>query len=348
MGTVLVFKGPRTIEFEQEEDRALAPHEVRLRTLFSGISAGTELTGYRGTNPYLNKRWDNDRRIFVTDDRTEPDYPLVGWGYEEVGEIIELGSEASAEAGVELGKRMWGTWGHRTHRITTASNAAQRLLPDHVDSKLGIFSQIGSIALNGTLDAQINLGETVAVFGMGVVGQLVSQLARLSGARVIAVDLMDKRLELARELGAHEVVNAGAGSAAEAIKALTNNRGADICIEASGSTAALNEAVRACAYSARTVAMGFFQGEARALYLGEEFHHNRIDIVCSQISGVSPALKYRWDGLRLAQTFMGLVADGRLNLAPLITHVTPFADAASLFTLLDRHPEEAIQGVIQF
>lgn len=343
MGKVLNFTGPRTIAFADEDDRALAPNEVRLRTLFSGVSAGTELTGYRGSNPYLAKRWDDERRLFVADGRTEPSYPLIGWGYEEVGEIIECG----AEAGLEIGQRVWGTWGHRTHRVVSAEYAQARILPPHVDPIVGIFSQIGAIALNGILDAQINLGETVAVFGMGVVGQLVSQLARLSGARVVAVDLMERRLALAKELGAHELVD-GRNGAAEAIKALTNNRGADICIEASGATPALHEAIRACAYSARTVAMGFFQGEARMLYLGEEFHHNRIDVVCSQISGVSPALKYRWDGLRLAQTFMGLVADGRLNLLPLISHVTPFEEGASLFELLDTAPEQAVQGVIRF
>jgi threonine dehydrogenase-like Zn-dependent dehydrogenase len=293
----------------------------------------------------LHKRWDNDRRLFVTDDRSEPEYPLTGWGYEEVGEIIEVGREVE---GLESGQRVFGTWGHRTSRIVTVDYARPRILAPHVEPILGIFSQIGSIALNGILDAQINLGETVAVFGMGVVGQLVAQLARLSGARVIAVDLLQSRLDLAKRLGADAIVNGQAGSAAEAIKDLTGGRGADICIEASGATPALNEAVRACAYSAKVVAMGFFQGEARSLFLGEEFHHNRIDIVCSQISGVSPDLKYRWDGLRLATTFMGLVADGRLDLKPLISHVKPFAEAASLFELLDTRYDEAVQAVIAF
>lgn len=345
MASVLVFAAPRTITMATEEERALAAHEVRLRTLFSGISAGTELTGYRGTNPYLHKRWDNDRRLFVTDDRSEPEYPLTGWGYEEVGEIIEVGRDAE---GLEPGQRVFGTWGHRTNRIVTADYARARILPAHVEPILGIFSQIGSIALNGILDAQINLGETVAVFGMGVVGQLVMQLAQLSGARVIAVDLLQARLDLAKRLGAYAIVNGQDSPAAEQIKALTGGRGADICIEASGATPALNEAVRACAYSAKVVAMGFFQGEARSLFLGEEFHHNRINIVCSQISGVSPDLRYRWDGLRLATTFMGLVADGRLDLKPLISHVTPFAKAASLFELLDTRYDQAVQTVISF
>ncbi len=343
MSSVAVFPAPRTVIIEEEPSLPLQPREVRLRTLFSGISAGTELTAYRGTNPYLHKRWDNERRLFVSDGRDAPQYPLKGWGYEECGEIIEVGSAVES---LRVGQRVWGTWGHRTHRVVTEEYAQARILPPHVDPILGIFSQIGSIAQNGILDAQINLGETVAVFGMGVVGQLVVQLARLSGARVIGVDLFEPRRALAHELGAAEVID-GRG-AAEAIKAFTGGRGADICIEASGSTVALNEAVRACAYSAKVVAMGFFQGEARSLTLGEEFHHNRINIVGSQISGVNPTLKYRWDGLRLAQTFMGLVADGRLNLRPLITHVAPFAETGNLFAMLDTQPEIAVQAVIDF
>lgn len=345
MGSVLIFEAPYRVAIAAEEQPTLGADEVRLRTLFSGISAGTELTAYRGTNPYLHKRWDKDRRLFIADERAQPEYPLTGWGYEEVGEIVEVGASVDDLA---VGQRVYGIWGHRTSHVLAADAARTRLLAPHVEPVLGIFSRIGAIALNGILDAQINLGETIAIFGMGVVGQLVAQLARCSGAQVVVVDLIDARLELARRLGAHVVVNGRDGSAAEAIKQLTGGRGADVCIEASGSTAALNEAVRACAYSSKVVAMGFFQGEARGLFLGEEFHHNRIDIVCSQISGVNPALRHRWDAARLSSVFMRLVADGRLDLAPLITHVAPFEEAASLFELLDKRPDEVIQVVISF
>lgn len=345
MNSVLVFTAPRTIAFVEEPERPLAAEEVRLRTLFSGISAGTELTAYRGTNPYLHKRWDGGRRLFVAASEQQPSYPLTGWGYEEVGEIVEIGP---AVHDLLVGQRIYGTWGHRTTTVVAASYARARILAAHVEPILGIFSQIGAIALNGILDAQINLGETVAVFGLGVVGQLVAQLARLSGARVLAVDMIASRLRQASQLGADVVIDGRTQAVAETIKELTGGRGADICIECSGATAALNEAIRACAYSARVVAMGFFQGEARALFLGEEFHHNRIDIVCSQISGVSPTLKYRWDELRLATTFMELVAAGRIKLQPLITHVAPFAEAPALFELLDTQANDVLQAVIEF
>jgi threonine dehydrogenase-like Zn-dependent dehydrogenase len=138
------------------------------------------------------------------------------------------------------------------------------------------------------------------------------------------------------------------GSPAEQIKALTNGRGADVTIEVSGSAKALHEAVRATAYSARVVALGFFQGEAQGLSLGEEFHHNRISLVCSQISNVDPSLSYRWDRIRLIHTIMDLQARGALNLRPVITHVIPFQQAAQGFRLLDETPDQALQVVLDF
>jgi threonine dehydrogenase-like Zn-dependent dehydrogenase len=345
MGQVLVFTKPRTIGYEVEEAQPLSPHELRVQTLYSGISAGTELTAYRGSNPYLHKQWDEERRLFIPAEKTSLEYPVRGWGYEEVGQVIEIGT---AVEGIPLGARVFGTWGHRTHHVLTAGYARDRLMPENLDSILGIFSHLGAIALNGIHDGRIRLGEIVAVFGLGALGQIVAQGARQSGARVIAIDLHDFRLDMARQLGAHVTLNAARENAAEAIKELTNGRGADVCFEVSGSTQALNEAVRAAAYSARVVAMGFFQGEAKGLFLGEEFHHNRVNIVGSQIAGTDPELTYRWNRLRLAQSAIQLQARGVLNLRPLITHIEPFERAAVLFKTLDHAPEQVVQAVIDF
>ncbi len=346
MGQVLVFKRPRQIEYQDETQRPLAAGEVRLRTLYSGISAGTELTAYRGSNPYLHKKWDAERKLFLSAESPSQVYPLVGWGYEEIGEVIELGKDAS---GLHVGDRVYGAWGHRTHHILDQEYARPRLFPGQLEPILGIFSHLGSIAINGIHDAQIHIGETAAVFGLGALGQLVAQLAKQSGARVIGIDLLPKRLELASELQAVDVaLDANAGRVAEQIKSLTGGRGVDVALEVTGSTVALNEAIRSAAYSARVVAMGFFQGAAQGLFLGEEFHHNRINVICSQIFGVAPELTYRWDRLRLAQTVMQLQVDGRLNLRPIITHVAPFAQAHHLFETLDQAPQEVVQAVIEF
>ena len=184
---------------------------------------------------------------------------------------------------------------------------------------------------------------------MGTLGQIVGQLARKSGASVVGVDRFEKRLEIARQSGAADfVLNAEDGEVAERIRALTENRGADVAIEVTGSTVALHQAVRSVAYSARVIALGFFQSEAAGLFLGEEFHHNRVNIVGSQIFGTDPELAYRWNRLRLVQTFMRLQAAAVVDLKPILSHIIPFEEAGEGFRILDQEPENAVQVVLDF
>jgi 2-desacetyl-2-hydroxyethyl bacteriochlorophyllide A dehydrogenase len=344
MGKVLVFTHQRTVGFESYDDPPLHPYEVRLRTLYSGISAGTELTAYRGSNPYLHKQWDASRKLFISAEQPSLMYPVSGWGYEEVGEVVELGSEVQ---GVSIGDVIFGAWGHRTHHIVEENYARDRVQAKSLDAIFGVFSQIGAIAINGVHDARIRIGDTVVVFGMGTLGQIVGQLAKRSGAKVIGVDRFEKRLEIAHQSGAADIVlNADHGEIAERIRAITDNRGADVAIEVTGSTNALNQAVRSVTYSAKVIALGFFQGESAGLFLGEEFHHNRINIVGSQISGTDPELTYRWNRLRLTQTFMRLQSDGIIDLKPVISHLIPFDDGGEAFRILDQEPENALQVVL--
>jgi threonine dehydrogenase-like Zn-dependent dehydrogenase len=344
-GAALVLSAPRELAFEAIEDRPLGPDEVRIRTLFSGISAGTELSQFRGTNPFMHRRWDESRRLFVNDDLPSWPYPVRSLGYEEVGEIVEIGAETG---GLASGQRVFGTWGHRTQYVADAAYARQRLMPEGADPRIGIFSHIGAVALNGVHDAAIRIGDTVAVFGLGVPGQIVVQAARRSGARVVAVDPDESRRAMALRFGAWQAIDPSGGIAAEAIKALTDGLGADACIEVSGVPAALGEAIRSVAYSARVVAMGFFQGEAEGLRLGEEFHHNRVQLICSQISGVAPEASYRWSKPRLWRTAVELQHQGVLDLMPLITHTAPFADAPALFSRLDDGEPGLLQAMLEF
>ncbi|CAA9415190.1 MAG: Zinc-type alcohol dehydrogenase YcjQ [uncultured Rubrobacteraceae bacterium] len=346
MGRVVTFEGPKVVSVREYEDPPLGQGEVRLKTLYSGISAGTEMTAYRGSNPYLAKRWEPDRRLFV-EGGTSLEYPVEGWGYEEVGEVSETGSGVTK---VELGDVVYGTWGHRSTEVVDEDWAAARRLPPGVDPMVGVFSRIGAIALNAVLDADVHVGEHVAVFGQGVPGLIAAQLAGLNGGTVIAIDGIPRRLELARELGAAHVVDFNEKSPAEEIKRLSEGRGADVSIEISGSYPALHEAIRSTAYNSKVVSAGFFQGDGAGLFLGEEFHHNRINVVCSQIGGLSPALDHRWNVERLEKTVMSLAAEGRISLQPLVTHTFGVDEADEAFRLLDRRPApgDVVQAVLKF
>ncbi|NLM34649.1 MAG: zinc-binding dehydrogenase [Clostridiales bacterium] len=343
MGKLLVLEGPKKVGFEEYEERPLTSKEVRIQTLYTGISAGTELTSYRGTSPFFSKKWDVENRIFEKEEETSWSYPLRTWGYEEVGKVIEIGSEVKE---VAVGDIIFGTWGHRSTHIADESFAKDRKLHRELDPICGIFSHIGAIGLNAILDANIHVGETVAIFGQGVPGQIVTQLAKLNGARVIAVDLDDTRLETAKKFGADITLNSGQCDAPKEIKKITKGLGADVAIEISGAPRALHDAIRCAAYSGRVVASGFIQGEPKGLFLGEEFHHNRINLVCSQISGVDPSLSYRWNRLRLNHTIMDLQKEGKLNLKGLITHTIPFEEAAKAYEILDTATSQVLQMVL--
>lgn len=340
----LILAAAKSLAFEAIADRELLSGEVRIRTLLSGVSAGTELSQYRGTSPFMNRTWDDKARIF-RDGAPSWSYPVRNLGYEEVGEIVEVADDVTS---LRVGERVFGTWGHRTGHIWTAADAAQRKLPEGADPRIGIFSHIGAVALNGVHDARIRMGDLVVVFGLGVPGQIVLQAARASGATVIGVDPVASRRAVADRLGADRTLDPTAGSVADIIKGETDGRGADICIEVSGAAPALAEAMRTVAYASRVVAMGFFQGEARGLNLGDEFHHNRIELISSQISGVAPEGSHRWSKLRLWQTAVRLQHEDRLNLIPLITDMVPFDDAPTLFERLDKGDPSILQSVLSF
>lgn len=344
MRQVVEFTGPNEVRLVEEEAQPLRPGTIRVRTWYSGISAGTELTAYRGTNPYLTKTWDPVRRLFVDGEPTFA-YPVAGWGYEEVGEVVEVAGDVTAYA---VGQLVAGIWGHRSEAVIDAAAPIHRPLPAGVDPQHGIFARPGAIALNAVLAADVRLGETVAVFGQGVIGLLATQLAALSGGAVIAVDAIEGRLDLARQLGAVDTVNAlhpaGAG---DEIRKRTGG-GADSAIELSGSYRALHEAVRSVQVEGKVAAAGFYQGDGVGLRLGEEFHHNRVQLVASQISGTPIPLGRRWDQARLVRTFLDQVAAGKLAVGPLISHVVDASDVAGAFELLDQHPADALQVVLRF
>jgi 2-desacetyl-2-hydroxyethyl bacteriochlorophyllide A dehydrogenase len=336
------------VEVVDQPTTELKPGQVRVRTSFSGISAGTELTAYRGTNPYLNKTWDAELRLFV-EGSSGLRYPVAGLGYSEVGEIVEVAPDVLDDPLCPpVGAQVWGIWGHRAEAVLPADRMRGCALPDGLDPVAATFARVGAVALNATLAADIHLGEVVALFGQGVLGLLATQLVRRSGASVVAIDAVRGRLDKALEYGAAAAVDSTLGGIGPEVRRLTDGRGADVAVEISGSYRALHDAIRSVAVDGRVVAAGFYQGDGVGLRLGDEFHHNRVRIVSSQIGGVPPGLAGRWNQTRLYQTFLRLVVDRKIDAVGLVTHVMPVEEAAEAYRMLDRRPDEALQVVLKF
>ena len=182
-----VHRSPRVVELVACGQQPLLPGHVRVRTWYSGISAGTELTAYRGSNPYLTKSWDPVLRVFVEGPPTFA-YPVVGWGYSEVGEVVEVaddlrdddcayqarraGDDPTAAEPLAVGRRGPRDLGAPQRGRLPVAALAGRVLPPGSDPMTGVFARVGAIALNSVLQADVRLGEQVAVFGQGVIGLL--------------------------------------------------------------------------------------------------------------------------------------------------------------------------------
>ena len=343
MPDVVSFAAPYEVALVTCDAQPLVPGSVRVRTWYSGVSAGTELTAYRGSNPYLTRTWDAGSRLFVDGTPTFA-YPVEGWGYSEVGEVVEVAADVARPA---VGDLVHGIWGHRSEAVLPATAVAERLWMGH-DPVSGTFARVGSIALNALLAADVRLGDRVAVFGQGVIGLLATRLAVLAGAEVVAVDSIETRLDAARAMGAAHVVRADEPEGAGSLVRAWSGGGVDSAIELSGNDRALHEAVRSVVVDGTVAASGFYQGGAAHLRLGEEFHHNRVRIVASQISGTPIALGPRWDQPRLVRTFMDQVRRGRVDVRSLVTDVVDAADVASLFARLDRGDPGVMQAVLRF
>ena len=257
---VLLVQEPHVILIKPYEAHPLEGGDVRLHTLYSGISAGTEMTIYRGSNPYGHKRWDVNLKLFLPAGDDPRFYPAP-LGYEQVGYVTEVAPDVRD---VSVGDLVYGSWGHRTEAVLPARNAAVNRFGPSEEPRHGIFARSGAIALNGVLDAGINVGETVAVFGAGVIGLLCMALAHLSGAKIVAVDINPDRLRHAEPF-AQEYIHE---NAALTIKQETRGRGADVVIEATGSDIALNEAIRSVTYAGRVISLGFYQNNAAGLVFG--------------------------------------------------------------------------------
>lgn len=356
MPHVVEFTAPGAVRLAEIAPERMRPGSARVRTLYSGLSAGTELTAYRGSNPYLAKRWDPLLHRFENDAATFA-YPVTGWGYSEVGEIVEVmpvprsaDADAADDRLVDLavGSLVWGAWGHRSDAVVPLDRTAARWLPETVLPIHGVFARVGAIALNAVLAGDLKIGEVAAVFGQGVIGLLATRLAVLAGLDVVAVDTLAERLEMAESMGAVAVSALDPRGVADAIRAAARDRRPDVCIELSGSYRALHEAIRSAGVDGTVVSAGFYQGEGVGLRLGEEFHHNRVRLVASQIGAVPPALRSRWDVLRLERTFVGMIANGKLDVTPLISHVLPAAEVGTAYAMLDDRPADALQVVLDF
>ena len=346
------------IEWLPVEERPLEPGRFRVETLFSGFSAGTELTYVKGTNPYLHAGWDREWGIFRPGSPAEQ-FPVERLGYMEVGRVTDSRTDAVAE-----GRLVAMAFGHRTSYVADADADRFVPLPESLDPLLGIYvAHMGPICANGLLHAAADAvggdvrdlgdgvrGLTVLVTGAGVVGLLVAVLARHHGAAdVVVADATPEQLAAARALGLDTIEHGDDGiwpTVKQRWRHGAADRGADVVFQCRGRAEVLAEGLRCLRPQATLIDLAFYQGGADALRLGEEFHHNGLAVRCAQIGRVPRGLGHRWDRERLSRATLDLLAaHGDAIRAHMITDVVPFGDAAELIEDVAARRRHIIQAV---
>lgn len=348
---ILVYKGPGDLCLEQVKDFPLHPDELRVKTLYSGVSHGTEMSVYNNLVPQFSKYQDPVTKLLLPGDEQHNawKYPIRScdpdvWclGYSNIGEVIEVGE---AVTGFSVGDIVFSASSHQTQIVKKASEFIR--LDKGIDPMKAVVLFNLKTTYTAILDAKIKLGDVVVVSGLGLLGQLCVQMAKMSGAiKVYGIDMYENRRNAALANGCDEVFNPADGQdIAMEIRKRTRDQGADVVMEVSGNTRALNEAIRIAAPDTTVVVVSWYQNEARGLYLGDEFHHNRITLRQSQSAHVAPEYSNLYDEERRQMTLQHILKNITFDS---LLQVTDFENAPAAYKQIHDHPEEVIQVVFSY
>jgi len=340
------------IQIEEVPVPVAGSNDVLIDTRFSVISTGTEVSTLNKTFPELVKQTLQDPwmrqavknvmasgGILGTLDRVHDEliaYRLVG--YSGAGVVMEAGSGIRDLA---AGDRVAFSGQGHAEVVRASRNQAVRV-PEGVSLEEAAFSTIGAIALQGVRRARIELGHTVAVIGLGLMGQIAFQLAQASGARCIGIEPSPGRRDLAKELGIHQVIDPATDDPIARVNSLTGGAGADrVLICASGKNRAIaNQALKMCRAQGRVAVLGIVPMELERM----PFFQKELDFVFSRAYGPGPmdpewesgrveypANYIRWDAKRNMAAFMDQVASGSVKVAPLISGTHPVEKAQEAY-----------------
>ncbi|MEE2659794.1 MAG: zinc-binding alcohol dehydrogenase [Candidatus Latescibacterota bacterium] len=338
----LIASAREQVAFREYDSTPLSNGQVRVRSLFGAAKHGTEMATFKG---YAAARGGYDRElgIFTPGEGAMVSYP-VNLGNMCVGEVTEIGSGV---ADIAVGDSVFAHGGFREEHVWATEHV--RPLPDGVPWQAATCLDPADFALGAVRDGHVRIGDAVAIFGMGAIGLMALQLARLAGAHpVIAVDPLPLRRQVAKECGADFVLDPTECDTGREIRLATDRRGADVCIEYSGHHAALQAALRGVCYLGTVVAGAWPGAYPAGLDFGAEAHFNRPSIVFSR-SCSEPNPEYpTWNETRLLEVSWRLLCDGSLRSEPVVQPVVAFDDLLTEYPKIATSPEENVKLGIQF
>ncbi len=310
--------GDAGIQSEALEPRA--PGDVQVRTLFSGISRGTESLVFSGSVP--QSQFEAMRAPFQSGDFPGP----VKYGYISVG-VIE---EGPAE---RIGERVFCLYPHQDRYRVPASAAVP--LPADLPAGRAVLAANMETAINALWDATPMVGDRILIIGAGVLGLLTAWLCRqIPGTEITLVDVNPARRDIAEAWGLPFALQADPGSAADRV------------IHASGNPAGLEQALNAAGPEATIVELSWYGDRRVTLPLGEAFHSRRLLLKSSQVGRIPPDRSTRWNFRRRLMLALDLLRDERLD--RLITGESPFDQLPEVMAKLSTDPGDSLCHRIRY
>jgi 2-desacetyl-2-hydroxyethyl bacteriochlorophyllide A dehydrogenase len=322
----LSFEAPGRVGHVDVEVPEPADDEVLVRTLYSGISAGTELLAYRGeVDPQLAL----DETLGTLGGTFA--YPFR-YGYSCVGRVEASASREHHEALV---------FAFHPHQERFVVPWRDVVPLQSVDPRAATLFPLLETAFQACLDAGPVFADPVVVLGLGPLGLLTAGLLGRAGARVIGAEPRSWRRDAAAAFGVEAVSPEGLG--AEVAKR-SEGRGVALLVEASGHPDALASGLSLLAHEGTALVLSWYGTKEARLPLGAAFHRRRLTLRSTQVSSIPAAMADRWDVTRRRAAVRALLTT--LPLSALATHTFPFERAADAYEALDRGEEGLVHAAL--
>jgi len=311
--------------------------QVLVRTEYSSCKHGTEMWIFHGKARWMKWSYNADLRILCEGRKASP-FPAK-LGNMAVGVVEKLGDGVE---NLKVGDRVFF---HAPARDTHTIGAARvTKLPPEMSWQDAVCVDPAEFAFGALRDSHVRIGDRVGVFGLGAIGLLCIQMAKLQGAEiVVAIDPVAKRREIALQTGADIALHPTVVDVGLEIRKQIDKTGLDVAIEYSGSPRALHDAIRSVGYEGTVVAGAVYKPATADLDLGMEFHWNRIKIISSRACSEPDCDYPRWSRQRIIESVIKLLRRKKLITEPIVQPVVPFAEAPEHYMRIEKEPDKYIK-----
>lgn len=352
----IIIEAPYKVKIVDEPIPKTGPQTLLIKTEITGVSAGTEMMLYRGSYPnFKHKKWPQWK-----------DFPVVP-GYELVGTVVEVGKDQGASeknnaqidslgpassvlktdaSEFKVGDRVICLGEHAEYVCIPAVLAAK--VPENVTSEDATLAVLGTTSMHAIRRSEVKYGDTVAIMGMGILGFLTLQHAKNAGTRrVIALDIDDSRLKIAKDAGADLCINPSKENPVETIK--RNNDGilADVVIEVTGFNGTEKMACDLVRDRGRLTLLGWHTDDMNLAF--GDIYFKEMTITVSQAIGPEAGIPYsyvRWCSDQSLKWAVDLIAAGKLKGCFTPTRFK-YTDIEKVYEMIDkRDPKAGLQTIL--